>query len=428
MSAQPLLSEIKKVELLMPAQNLKSLKAVVNKADAVYFGAESLNMRMNADNFSLDDLPQIVEFCHDNNLRAYLATNVIVYENELKMVKDILEKAKMAGIDAIILHDMAVLELAREIGLKIHISTQASISNSRSAKFYSKLGAERIILARELSLEAIKQIAIEVPELQIETFIHGAMCTSISGRCYFSPVVCEDPQVSANRGKCTQPCRSKWRVISEKGVELDYDGVYFLNSKDLCMIEYIPELINAGIKSLKVEGRMRDPHYMEVVAGCYREAIDDFYNGTFSREKAQKWVQHLNSVYNRGFSTGFYFQRPGLNEITVDGSGNMATDQKIQIGRVTAYFKGAQAAKIELYQDSVKIGDDIFIEGGKMGTFLHQKVTSMQIKKKAVVETPPINPGASLIIGISVDYPVKEGDRVYIYRKREKNESNLAQS
>jgi U32 family peptidase len=407
---------MKEVELLLPAKNLKSIKAVEGYANAVYFGSDTLNMRMRADNFSLESIPELVKHCHSVDLKAYLTTNVIIYEHELDLLSKTFKIASESEIDAVIIHDMAAIGVAKEHNLPFHISTQASVSNSRAAEFYQKLGAQRIILARELSLDSIKEISNKLKESEVEIFIHGAQCTSISGRCYLSAYACNDPSLSANRGQCVQPCRNKWTLSYSKGAEMDYDGIYFLNSKDMCMIEHIPELLDSRIRSLKVEGRMRDPHYIEIVAKCYREAIDSVNEGTFSQTKVDNWLKDLKSVYNRGFSTGFYYNIPNINDIAQNTSGNQATTRKIQIGKVTNYFRNVQAAKIELFSGQLKIGDEIIFEGSKEGNYLKHKITSMQIKKKQITETPAINPHSSIIVGMKLEKPVKKGDYVYIYQ------------
>ena len=407
-----------KVELLLPAQNKKSIIAVKEYANAVYFGTEALNMRINADNFMIKDLPEIVDLCHSLNIKAYLTSNVIIYENELEYLENQLNLAKDAGIDAVIVHDLAGIEIAREINLPFHISTQASVSNSKAAKFFEHLGAERIILARELSLNQIKLISSKLKTAKIETFIHGAMCTAISGRCYLSAEVHNDTQYSANRGKCLQPCRNKWTLTHSNGTELEYEDGFFLNSKDLCMIEHIPELIEANISSLKIEGRMRDPHYIETVGQCYREAIDSYYEDTYNEEKVMKWLEKLKNVYNRGFSTGFYFNRPSVNEISREKSGNLSNYRKIQVGKVITYYRNVKAAKISLHQGQLRIGDEIIIEGSKKGNYLKQKVKSIQIKTKAVTQTPILKSGTSILIAVEVDSPVKRNDFVYQYLQK----------
>ncbi len=405
----------KRVELMAPLKNFKSLNAVLGKADAVYFGVESFNMRMYSDNFKLEELNKIVKTCHDNNINAYLTTNVVIYENEFPLLIQILDQAVEAEINAIIIHDIGAIQLVKERGLNFHISTQANISNSRSAMFYENLGAQRLILARELSLEQIKEIKNLLPKTEIETFVHGAQCTSISGRCYFSAEICQSQDYSANRGKCIQPCRRKWRVYDDQNNELLYDGVFFINSKDLCMIEHIPKLFNAQIDAFKIEGRMRDPIYIEEVTSCYREAIDAYYENTFTPEKIKDWLNRLNKVYNRGFSTGFYFGLPQGTEIQRDFDGNISQHKKVEIGKVLNYFPEKKAAKILLTSGNLKLKDEIFIIGTHTDTYLRQEINSIQIKqKKNLTETPFISSKKERItVGIIVDKPVKKNDKIF---------------
>lgn len=405
---------MKEIELLAPLKNSKALTAVLGKANAVYFGIESLNMRMYSDNFKLADLPKIVERCHNNNIKAYLTTNVVIYENELKLLEKTINEAKHAEIDAIIAHDVAAIELAKEQGLKYHISTQANISNSKAALFYESLGAERLILARELSLEQIKEIKSTLTTSEIETFVHGAQCTSISGRCYFSAEICGSQDYSANRGKCVQPCRRRWTVRDEENNELLYDGFFFINTKDLCMIEHIPHLIEANIDSFKIEGRMRDPIYVEQVISCYREAIDAHYDNSFTKEKVTEWMKRLNKVYNRGFSTGFYFGTPKGSEISASQEGNRSDFKKREIGKVLSYFRDKNVAKILLTSGQLKLDDEIFIIGTHTDTYVRQKITSIQIKqKKNLTETPKVTKGNRITVGIIVDNPVKKNDKLF---------------
>ena len=405
----------KKVELMVPLKNSKSLNAVIDKADAVYFGIEAFNMRMFSDNFKLDDLNSIVKKCHDNNILAYMTTNVIVYENEFDLLNNILDRAMEAEIDAIIVHDLGVIEAVKEKGLAFHISTQANISNSHTARFYEKLGAARLILARELSLEQIKEIKSNINDAEIETFVHGAQCTSISGRCYFSAEVCGSQEYSANRGRCVQPCRRMWRVYDDQSNEFIYDGVFFINAKDLCLIEHIPELIEANIDAFKIEGRMRDPIYIEETTACYREAIETYYDNTYTEDKVQKWLKRLSHVYNRGFSTGFYFGQPKGSEIQRELDGNISNYKKIEIGKVLSYFPDKNAAKILLSKGKLRLNDEIFIIGTHTDTFLRQKIKSIQIKqKKNLTETPLIKTKKDRIaVGILVDTEVKKNDKIF---------------
>jgi len=412
----------KKVELMAPLKNAKSLNAVLGRADAVYFGVEAFNMRMFSDNFRLEDLENIVEKCHQNNIKAYMTTNVVMYENEFDLLNKVLDTAAKANLDAIIVHDIGVIELIKEKGLSFHISTQANISNSRTAEFYEKLGAERLILARELSLDQIKDIKSKIHKAEIETFVHGAQCTSISGRCYFSAEVCGSQEYSANRGRCVQPCRRRWRVYDDQSNEFLYDGVFFINAKDLCMVEYIPQLIEAGIDAFKIEGRMRDPIYVEETASCYKEAIDAYYEKSFTQDKVNEWIKRLSKVYNRGFSTGFYFGLPKGSEIQREHDGNISDFKKVEIGKVLSYFPDKKAAKILLTKGSLKLNDEIFIIGTHTDTYLRQKITSLQIKqKKHLTETPQIKTkNDRLTLGILVDKPVKKNDKVFRIKAREK--------
>jgi len=411
----------KKVELMAPLKNFKSLNAILNITDAVYFGIESLNMRMYSDNFKLEDLNEIVKICHNNNVRAYLTTNVIIYDYEFELLDQILNKAVEAEIDAVIIHDIGAIELAKEKGLKFHISTQANISNFRSAQFYETLGAERLILARELSLDQIKEVKSKLKTSQIEVFVHGAQCTSISGRCYFSAEICGAQDYSANRGKCIQPCRRSWKVYDDQNNEFLYDGVFFINTKDLCMIEHIPMLIEANIDAFKIEGRMRDPIYTEEATSCYREAIDAYYGNSFSEEKVKQWLNRLKKVYNRGFSTGFYFGLPKGSEIEREREGNVSDFRKKEIGKVLSYYPEKKAAKIVLTSGKLKLNDEIYIIGTHTSTYLRQKISSIQIKqKKNLTETPFVTKGKKNIsVGILVDKPVKKNDKIFKLELRE---------
>lgn len=411
----------KKVELMTPLKNLKSLNAVLGKADAVYFGVEAFNMRMFSDNIKLGELSRVVKKCHDYNILAYLTTNVIVYENEFDLLNKVLDNAVGAEIDAVIVHDIGVIEAVKEKGLKFHVSTQANISNSRTAHFYENLGAGRLILARELSLKQIKDIKIKVRKAEIETFVHGAQCTSVSGRCYFSAEICGSQGYSANRGRCVQPCRRMWRVYDDQSNEFLYDGAFFVNSKDLCMIEHIPKLIKANIDAFKIEGRMRDPIYIEETTKCYKEAIDAYYDNSFTPEKVQEWHNRLGKVYNRGFSTGFYFGLPKGSEIQREFDGNISEYKKVEIGKVLSYFPEKKAAKILLSRGKLQLDDEIFIIGTHTETYLRQKISSIQIKQKGnLTETPFIKKQKDRItVGILVDTEVKKNDKIFKLETRQ---------
>ncbi|MHA1791607.1 MAG: peptidase U32 family protein [Promethearchaeota archaeon] len=406
---------MKHVELLAPCKNWKALKAAEPNADAVYFGTHVLNLRHEADNFSLKELAEVVNYCHSKNLKAYLTLNAIIYDNELATLKNAMEEAKAAEIDAVIVHDLAAVQTAKEVGMRFHMSTQANISNSKAAKFYESIGAERIILARELSIDKITNVRQALSKCGVEIFVHGAMCTSISGRCYFSLDCMKSDAYSANRGKCTQPCRRRWRVIDEENNEFIYNGQMFLNTKDLCMIEYIPELMSTGAESFKIEGRMRDPYYVEVVTKAYREAIESYIENSYTTEKVNKWLKELSKVFNRGFTTGFYFNRPTDKDIERNIRGNVSKYRMIEVGYVNDYFSKMMAAKIILTNGRIRLGDEIFFKGRKSRTYFHQKIESLRIHGKDATETPIATSKNHVLISMKVKEPVKKNDRVYVF-------------
>ena len=408
---------MKKVELLAPAKNLKAIKAAMEYADSVYFGIKKFNMRMRSENFALKDLNKTVDFCHKNKLKVYLTTNILIYDNELDFLRKIIEKSKEAGVDAVIVHDIAAIQIANEINIPFHISTQCNVSNSLSARFYENLGAERIILARELSLEKIKEIKRNLTKTEIETFIHGAMCTSVSGRCYFSQDICGTEEKSANRGNCEQPCRRRWWVREESGAEYIYDGVRFLNSRDLCTIAYIPNLIEANIDAFKIEGRMRHPHYVEIVSKIYRDAIEAYYNGTFTKKKVGKWVTELKKVYNRGFTPGFYFKRMTEEDHQHKSPTNLSHYRYIKVGQIKEYDQYTGFATISLDNGYLSKNDDIIIMGKDTNTYIHQKVEKIKYQEEIVNKTPRGTNNKKVIIELEVNNRVKGHgqDKVYIF-------------
>ena len=389
---------------------------IVGLADAIYFGVKNYNMRAKAKNFNRDDIGNVVKFCHKQKppIKAYLTTNILIYDNELEDLENLISLAKKANIDAIIAHDLAAIKFAKQKGVKFHISTQANISNVESAKFYESLGAERIILARELSLEQIRLIKHHLNKTKIECFIHGSMCTSISGRCYLSATICDSEEFSANRGNCVQPCRREWRVIDDEKNEFIYDGQMFLNAKDLCMIEWIPELIEANIDAFKIEGRMKDPIYIETVASCYREAIDSYFDSTFSKEKVQAWLNRLNQVYNRGFHTGFYFQRPTIEDVELEKRGNVSPYKKHYLGRILSFDKNSMTANIlvEIKEFNLKVGDEIIITGDN--TYHHQKIKHMLFKGENINNIYKKRYDNPFKVNLRLSKEVKKEDKIYI--------------
>jgi len=409
----------KSPELLAPVQDWNVLHAIAGLSDSVYFGIQTLNMRAKAKNFLRKDFRNISEFCHTQEPRqnVYLCTNILIYDSELKELEDIVCEAKDAEIDAIIVHDLAALNIAKRHNMKFHISTQANISNFETAKFYEKFGADRIILARELSLNQIKDIKSQLTKTEIECFIHGAMCTSISGRCYFSATICNDAEYSANRGNCIQPCRRQWRIIDDQNNEFLFDGQLFLNAKDLCMIEYIPELIETKIDALKIEGRMKDPIYVKTVTKCYKEAIDSYLDGNYNKEKVKNWLKRLSKVYNRGFHTGFYFGRPTVDDIELEKRGNVSPYKKQYLGKIIAYDNKSKSVNvlIENLKILLKVGDEIIISGPD--SYHIEKIKKIIFEGEKVKKIGGPDCKSPVKINIPLTVETAPNDKIYIISK-----------
>ncbi|RLI66617.1 MAG: U32 family peptidase [Promethearchaeia archaeon] len=415
----------KKPELLVPLNGWKTLhnsSTVLDSADAFYFGLQTnFSMRARADNFPIKDLLKLIEMVHDRGKKCYLTTNILIYNTEMVELYQTIQLAHESGVDAIICHDLAAILIAKEVGIPFHVSTQANISNLLSAKFYQELGADRLILARELDLNDIKEIASKL-DIPIETFVHGAMCTAVSGRCYLSAELMDfNPDFSANRGKCVQPCRRNYTLefTGEENEKIDfepYSGMFF-NAKDLCMIGHISELIEAGISSFKVEGRMRDPEYIETTAKCYREAIDSYFNGTYSQKRVDEWLSRLSKVFNRGFHLGFYFSKPGSDDIERTIRGNQAKLRKIQIGKVTNYYPAASAVEVQLFQNHLEIGDTIIFEN-KNGFYHKQQVKSLQIEGESITNTKKMSTTQPIIVGIKVSKKIPNTAVIYKFIKK----------
>lgn len=351
-------------ELLAPVRDETSFSAVITSgADSIYIGLGTLNMRINSKGIAPEMLSDIVTRAHDVNIKVYVVLNVIVYDDELTLLDELLDLVKSAGADAVICWDFAVINKARQKDIPIHISTQANISNIEAVKFYESLGAQRVVLARELSLEQIKAIKSR-SSVEIETFVHGAMCISVSGRCYMSQYLFN---ASANRGDCYQPCRREYTIIDNdcEGTLQIGEG-YVLSPKDICTIGIMDKLMDAGIDCFKIEGRSRSPEYIKTVSLAYRQAIDAVKAGTFNAELVDELLVKLKRVYNRGFSTGFYLGKPtGEDFAGIEGSA--ATHKKIIVGRVLNYYSKSKVAYAAIESAPLNIGDTIQIQGPTTG-------------------------------------------------------------
>jgi len=390
---------------MAPAGDWTMLRAAVNNgADAVYFGLDKLNMRAKAANFTVDQLPEINSFCKEHKVLTYLTLNTIVFEEELEELEEIIIAAKKNGVDRIICSDLAVADLCYKHEFPFCISTQSSISNSLAADVYKRMGAVRIVLARECSLAEIKKIRVKT-DLEIEAFVHGAMCIAVSGRCFMSHHLFGK---SANRGECIQPCRREYEVYDpaiDKSLVIGED--YIMSPKDLCTIEFIDQLIEAGIDSFKIEGRKRAPEYVAKAVSVYRQAINLYFEGNLTKEKKMDLLTELEKVYNRGFSSGFYFDVPSSEEYAgVEGS--KATTRKSYVGKVLNYYKEIEVAHILMESGQLKTDDEILIMGETTGV-LDIKLEKFSVNDK---ENSIANRGDE--ITLKVPSLVRRNDKVYL--------------
>ncbi|WP_314817480.1 peptidase U32 family protein [Capnocytophaga gingivalis] len=363
-----------KIELMAPAGSFESLQAALdNGADSVYFGVEQLNMRARSSiNFTLDDLDEIARRCKEKNVRTYLTLNTIIYDHDLSIIKTLLDRAKQAHITAVIAMDQAVIAYARQIGMEVHISTQINITNIETVKFYA-LFADTMVMSRELSLRQIKKICEQIEReqvkgpsgnlVEVEIFGHGALCMAVSGKCYLS---LHSHNSSANRGACKQNCRKKYTVIDqESGFEIELDNEYMMSPKDLCTLDFLDQVIDTGAKVLKIEGRGRAPEYVATVIRTYREAIDAYHEGTYTKEKVEKWMEALATVYNRGFWGGYYLGQKLGEWSGVPGS--QATQKKVYIGKAMHFFPKTNISEFKIEAFDIKRGDKLLITGPTTG-------------------------------------------------------------
>ncbi|MCQ2977979.1 MAG: U32 family peptidase [archaeon] len=420
------------VELLAPAGNFISLtSALKNGADAVYIGLKESNMRINASNFSLEDIKKASEICKEYDAKLYVCTNTIMKDNDIERLIQQLPYIKEYGADGIILSDIALIDLATQNGLEAHVSVQENTTNYYSLKSLEKLGVKRAILSRELSLKEIKNITNKLKEsnssIEVETFVHGAMCMAISGRCFLSYGLYGR---SANCGDCLQPCRKEWKLSFEESssdrvintsecddesfiISQSYDDTYrtnFFSPKDMALIEHIPELIESGIHSFKIEGRARSPDYVATAVKVYREAIDSYLEDPENYEYNPEWMDELMKVFNRGYDTGFYFNQP--YEISED---NQSKFIKKDIAKVVNYYNKIKVAELKIWDD-LSVGDEIMVQGPTTGSITHV-IESMQIDGKPI-ETAE----KGLNVAIAIDTKLRENDFVYKLIPRESND------
>jgi putative protease len=401
-------------ELLAPAGSYESLTAAgQGGADAIYFGIEQLNMRARSSaNFTAEDLPQIVARSREMGMKAYITVNTVVYNHELIQMRKIIDLALKHGVDAIIASDQSVLQYCLSTGARVHLSTQLNISNIETLKFYSNF-ADVAVLARELNLEQVLEMsrAIELEGItgpsgkpvQLEMFVHGALCMAISGKCYLS---LHEHNQSANRGNCYQVCRRGYTVSDkDREVELDIDNEYIMSPKDLKTIHFLNKVLDAGVSILKIEGRARSAEYVKTVVNCYNEAIHAYVDGSFTREKIEIWDKQLASVFNRGFWDGYYLGQR-LGEWSEE-YGSRATLKKVHTGKVTNYFSRIGVAEVLIETGKLQVGDTIIIIGPTTG------VVEIEVKELRVNEINCQTASKGDRCSLPIEQAIRRSDKVY---------------
>lgn len=399
---------------MSPVGSYESLMAAIQGgANSVYFGVGKLNMRSrSSQNFTLDDLDQIVSIAKQHDLRTYLTLNTIIYDEEMAEMETTLNSARDAGVNAVIASDLSVIEYAHSQGVEVHISTQCNITNLQAVKFFSRY-ADVMVTARELTLgqvaaivKGIEQFQIKGPSgkpVQIEIFVHGALCMAVSGKCYLS---LDNMNHSANRGACLQLCRRGYTVRDKEGeFELDIENQYIMSPKDLCTIEFIDRIADAGVTVFKIEGRGRGPEYVKTVTRVYREAADACLNGSFNNEKTRLWLAELSKVYNRGFWDGYYLGRK-LGEWT-EQYGSRATTRKVYVGKVTNFFSKLGVVEVKMETGYLSIHDNIYITGPTTGV-IEMKVPEIRVDLKSAEKALK-----GETCSFAVPELVRRGDQVY---------------
>ncbi|MBR2061259.1 MAG: U32 family peptidase [Tidjanibacter sp.] len=404
----------KDIEIMAPVGSYESLVAAVAAgANSVYFGIGALNMRAaSAANFGADDMAEIVEYAHSHGVKAYLTVNTIVYEEEIALMRTVLDAARDCGVDAVIISDQAAIEYASKIGLEVHISTQLNISNSETLRFYSRW-ADVVVLARELSLDRIATIARKIEEehicgpsgelVKIEMFAHGAICMAISGKCYLS---LHDNGCSANRGACRQICRHSYTLRDkDDGKEIAVDGQYLLSPKDLCTIDFLDKFIDAGVRVLKIEGRARGAEYVKRVVECYDEALQMMEAGTYTPESAEALKERLATVFNRGFWGGYYLAQPAVELSKRYGSS--ATEKKVYVGKITNIFKKIGVAEVAVEASPFESGSRVVVLGKTTGA-VEFTVGSVYVDEKPAEVAPQ-----GVLCSIEIPEGLHRGDKIY---------------
>lgn len=417
--------ERKELEIMAPAGNFECLRAAIQGgADSVYFGVGHLNMRSHsANNFQPEDLSEVVRICREAGVKSYMTLNIVLYQEDLEPMRKALDAALAAGVDAIIASDMAAISYCRKIGLEVHISTQLSISNVESLRFYSQF-ADVVVLARELNLDQVKEIYETVVKenicgpsgkpVRIEMFAHGALCMAISGKCYLS---LHTYGASANRGACYQICRRGYEVTDlETGNKLNIDNKYIMSPKDLCTIDFMDRIIESGVKVFKIEGRARSAEYVKRCASCYRRAADAVCDGTYSPELAASLKEELSEVFNRGFWDGYY-QGAYLGQWS-DMYGSQATLKKVYCGKVTNWFDRIGVVEIAVESAPLHIGDRAMAIGATTGV-VEFSVEDMRVNlKSADMAGKGVRCSVAVDPSLCPEGRLRRGDKIYIWEKK----------
>ncbi|AFK01535.1 peptidase U32 [Emticicia oligotrophica DSM 17448] len=406
---------MKNIEVMAPAGSWESMRAGLQAgANSVYFGIEQLNMRARqSNNFTADDLPEIAKLCQEYNAKSYITLNTIIYDHDVSLMRRIIDQAKESGISAVIASDLAVMNYARKKGVEIHISTQANVTNIETVEFFADY-ADVIVTSRELTLQQVKLITKEIERrqitgpsgnlVQIEIFAHGALCMAVSGKCYLS---LHSHNASANRGACIQNCRREYIVTDkEEGYELEIDNEYIMSAKDLCTIDFLDKILEAGVRVLKLEGRGRAADYVYTTTKCYREAVDAIQNGTYTLEKIADWKEKLSSVYNRGFWDGYYLGRKMGEWSNVHGS--VASKRKIYVGKGVKYFDKINVGEFLLEANDIAIGDNLIITGPTTG-YIEFKAENIRLGEGEEVEKA----SKGSVISMPIADKIRPSDKLY---------------
>ena len=404
----------KDFEIMAPAGSPESLAAALKAgANSIYFGIENLNMRAHsASTFTIDDLKEIARTCNAQGVKSYLTVNTIIYDQDLTIMRTIIDAAKAAGISAVIASDVAVLTYCREIGQEVHLSTQLNISNIEALKFYAQF-ADVVVLARELNLQQVSEIHRQIEAqricgpgggpVRIEMFCHGALCMAVSGKCYLS---LDNTGRSANRGECMQICRRAYLVKDrDSGLELEIDNKYIMSPKDLKTIRFIDRMMEAGVRVFKIEGRARGPEYVHTVASCYREAIQSVLDGTFTETKKDEWDERLARVFNRGFWDGYYLGQP-LGEWS-ENYGSSATEKKVYVGKAIKYFSKIGVGEFQIEASDMHVGDKLLITGPTTGALF------MDLEEVRYDLQPVESVDKGMRVSFRVPEKVRPNDKLY---------------